>query len=260
MRSGHADHGGRRPRRLRAGGRVLRRRHDDDDAQDPQCGPGRSGLDALLEPGTAAGRPSKGTPADEVESVTMTETPTHTIGSAGRLTILSRDDLERLDAAALEVLADTGVAIPSERARAALVAQGATADGACVTLPPGAGAPARGPGAGAHDPRRPRRRAHRHRRAVADHHRRLLRRDLRPGHGREARHHGRGRRDDQPRGRRAPRGRLLLAGGECAGPPGGGARPARALPGDREHGQARADRDRRRAGARRGGRARWRWR
>ena len=66
----------------------------------------------------------------------MTETHTHTIGSAGRLAILSRDDLERLDAAALEVLADTGVAIPSERARAALVAHGATADGARVTFPP----------------------------------------------------------------------------------------------------------------------------
>lgn len=66
----------------------------------------------------------------------MTETRTHTIGSAGRLAILSRDDLERLDAAALEVLADTGVAIPSERARAALVPQGATADGTRVTFPP----------------------------------------------------------------------------------------------------------------------------
>ena len=66
----------------------------------------------------------------------MTETLTHTIGSAGRLAILSKDDLERLDAAALEVLAETGVAIPSERARAALVAQGATADGARVTFPP----------------------------------------------------------------------------------------------------------------------------
>ena len=65
----------------------------------------------------------------------MTETPTHTIGSAGRLAILSRHDLERLDAAALEVLAGTGVAIPSERARAALVARGATADGARVTFP-----------------------------------------------------------------------------------------------------------------------------
>ena len=65
----------------------------------------------------------------------MTETPTHTIGSAGRLAILSREDLERLDAAALEVLAEVGVAIPSERARAALVAQGATADGVRVTMP-----------------------------------------------------------------------------------------------------------------------------
>ena len=65
----------------------------------------------------------------------MTQSPTHTIGSAGRLAILSEDDLRRLDEAALDVLADTGVSIPSERARAALVAQGATADGARVTLP-----------------------------------------------------------------------------------------------------------------------------
>ena len=66
----------------------------------------------------------------------MTETLTHTIGSAGRLAILSQEDLEQLDAAALDVLAEVGVAIPSERARAALVAQGATADGARVTMPP----------------------------------------------------------------------------------------------------------------------------
>jgi trimethylamine--corrinoid protein Co-methyltransferase len=70
-----------------------------------------------------------------VENAAMTEMLTHTIGSAGRLTILSQEDLERLDAAALDVLAETGVAIPSERARAALVAQGATADGARVTFP-----------------------------------------------------------------------------------------------------------------------------
>jgi trimethylamine--corrinoid protein Co-methyltransferase len=66
----------------------------------------------------------------------MTEILTHTIGSAGRLAILPKEDLERLDAAALEVLAETGVAIPSEKARAALVAQGATAHGARVTFPP----------------------------------------------------------------------------------------------------------------------------
>ena len=64
----------------------------------------------------------------------MTETPTHSIGSAGRLAILTREELEALDAAALEVLADVGVSIPSETARAALVAQGATADGARVTM------------------------------------------------------------------------------------------------------------------------------
>lgn len=87
--------------------------------------------------------------SDEVENATMTDTLTHTIGSAGRLAVLSREGLARLDAAALEVLAGTGVAIPSERARSALVAQGAVADGARVTMPPDlvrrlvAGAPAR---------------------------------------------------------------------------------------------------------------------
>lgn len=54
----------------------------------------------------------------------MTSTLSHTVGTAGRLAILSREELERLDAAALEVLAETGVSIPSERARAALAAKG----------------------------------------------------------------------------------------------------------------------------------------
>ena len=66
----------------------------------------------------------------------MTSTPTHTVGSAGRLAILSSDDLERLDAAALEVLADVGVSIPSARAREALSAHGATVDGSRVRLRP----------------------------------------------------------------------------------------------------------------------------
>jgi trimethylamine--corrinoid protein Co-methyltransferase len=70
-----------------------------------------------------------------VENATMTKTPTHTIGSAGRLSVLSPQDLERLDAAALDVLAEVGVAVPSERARAALIAQGARADGVRVTMP-----------------------------------------------------------------------------------------------------------------------------
>jgi len=79
----------------------------------------------------------------------MMQTQAHTLGSAGRLSVLSRHDLDRLDAAALDVLAETGVALPCERARAALVAQGAEADGARVTFPPAlvrrlvAGAPAR---------------------------------------------------------------------------------------------------------------------
>ena len=91
-------------------------------------------LEALLEPRelpiaqrvasqrpcgpTTAPRPSKWTPADEVESATMTETLTHTdrLGRAAGHPLASQD-LERLDAAALDVLADTGVASrPSGRA------------------------------------------------------------------------------------------------------------------------------------------------
>ena len=48
----------------------------------------------------------------------MMNTPTHTVGTAGRLAILAGEELEQLDAAALEVLADVGVSIPCERARA----------------------------------------------------------------------------------------------------------------------------------------------
>ena len=66
----------------------------------------------------------------------MMNTTTHTIGSAGRLAVFTRGELEQLDAAALEVLAETGVSIPSARARTALVAQGAEADGARVRLQP----------------------------------------------------------------------------------------------------------------------------
>lgn len=54
----------------------------------------------------------------------------------GRLHILTAADLERLDAAALEVLATTGVALPSVRAREAVVAAGACAEGERVVLPP----------------------------------------------------------------------------------------------------------------------------
>ena len=60
---------------------------------------------------------------------------THSIGTAGRLSILSRQELAELDAAALDVLAHVGVSVPSEGARAALVAQGATGNGARVRLP-----------------------------------------------------------------------------------------------------------------------------
>jgi trimethylamine---corrinoid protein Co-methyltransferase len=61
---------------------------------------------------------------------------THSVGSAGRLTILSQADLEQLDAAALAVLGDVGVSIPSARARAELLAQGAEAEGDMVRVPP----------------------------------------------------------------------------------------------------------------------------
>jgi trimethylamine--corrinoid protein Co-methyltransferase len=66
----------------------------------------------------------------------MTNTRTHAIGSAGRLAIVPPDDLDQLDAAALEVMAETGVSIPSAKARAALVAQGAEADDARVRMQP----------------------------------------------------------------------------------------------------------------------------
>ena len=58
------------------------------------------------------------------------------MGTAGRWCCSSRDDLERIDAAALEVLAEVGVSIPSERARAGLAARGAAVDGARVRLRP----------------------------------------------------------------------------------------------------------------------------
>jgi len=67
----------------------------------------------------------------------MTHTQGPAVGTAGRLRILDDDDLRRLDAAALDVLAGVGFSVPSPRAREALVAAGATADGARVTVPPG---------------------------------------------------------------------------------------------------------------------------
>lgn len=63
-------------------------------------------------------------------------TRAHSMGSAGPLTILSQEDVRRLDEAALEVLAEVGVSIPSARARAELAARGATVDGARVRLRP----------------------------------------------------------------------------------------------------------------------------
>jgi trimethylamine--corrinoid protein Co-methyltransferase len=67
----------------------------------------------------------------------MTHRHSPAAGGAGRLRILDDDDLRRLDAAALDVLAGVGFNVPSAPAREALVAAGAAADGARVTIPPG---------------------------------------------------------------------------------------------------------------------------
>jgi len=64
----------------------------------------------------------------------MAYTATETAPAATPLRILSGDDLRLLDAAALEVLATAGLAVPSARARDALVAAGAAADGERVTI------------------------------------------------------------------------------------------------------------------------------
>jgi trimethylamine--corrinoid protein Co-methyltransferase len=53
-----------------------------------------------------------------------------------RLHILGRDDVERLDAAALHVLDTVGVALPCEAAREALAGAGARVDGGTVRIPP----------------------------------------------------------------------------------------------------------------------------
>jgi trimethylamine--corrinoid protein Co-methyltransferase len=52
-----------------------------------------------------------------------------------RLQVLTASDLERLDAAAMQVLRTTGVAVPYLPARAALVAAGAQAEGQVVRIP-----------------------------------------------------------------------------------------------------------------------------
>ena len=65
-----------------------------------------------------------------------TTTRAHSMGTAGPLPIFTTADLERIDAAALGVLAETGVSLPSARARAGLVARGAAVEGARVRLRP----------------------------------------------------------------------------------------------------------------------------
>jgi trimethylamine--corrinoid protein Co-methyltransferase len=58
------------------------------------------------------------------------------MGTAGRLAVFSPEEMRRLDAGALEVLEEVGVAIPSERAREALAAVGADIDDDVVRLAP----------------------------------------------------------------------------------------------------------------------------
>ena len=58
------------------------------------------------------------------------------MGTAARLAVLAPEEMQRLDAAALEVLEEVGVAIPSERALSALAGAGADIDGAAVRFPP----------------------------------------------------------------------------------------------------------------------------
>ena len=55
--------------------------------------------------------------------------------ATGRLEILTPDDLQRLDEAALHVLATIGVSVPAPAARAALVAAGAQVDDHTVRIP-----------------------------------------------------------------------------------------------------------------------------
>ncbi|MFA4964120.1 MAG: trimethylamine methyltransferase family protein, partial [Thermoleophilia bacterium] len=66
----------------------------------------------------------------------MRETPTHSFGSSGPLVVLPLGSVKRLDAAALEVLEEVGVSVPSAPARAALAAKGAKVDGPLVRLAP----------------------------------------------------------------------------------------------------------------------------
>ena len=67
----------------------------------------------------------------------MTQARTHAIGTAARLAVFSPEEMRRLDAAALEVLEEVGVAIPSERVRASLGAAGADVGTDVVRFSPG---------------------------------------------------------------------------------------------------------------------------
>jgi trimethylamine--corrinoid protein Co-methyltransferase len=66
----------------------------------------------------------------------MINVPAHGMGSAGRLKVFSTDEMLLLDAAALEVLDEVGVSVPSRAAREALAAAGGTVEGETVRMRP----------------------------------------------------------------------------------------------------------------------------
>jgi hypothetical protein len=66
----------------------------------------------------------------------MTLPETHAMGTSCRLAVLTPEQMRRLDTSALEVLEGVGVAVPSERARAALSAAGAVVEGVVARFPP----------------------------------------------------------------------------------------------------------------------------
>lgn len=66
----------------------------------------------------------------------MDTAPRHAFGSCGRLVMFSDDELRRLDAAALDVLQEVGVAVASTAARGALARAGAEVDDTVVRFSP----------------------------------------------------------------------------------------------------------------------------
>ena len=174
LRSGQRPAGRRGPGGVRAAGGLLWRRRGGDHAETAQRRP-----DGAARP-TAAANTEELTMATTVRALDRART-------AAGCSFSRRPG--RLDAAALEVLAEVGVSIPSDGPAPGWPPRGAV-DGARVRLRPElvrelvALAPAcltlgarDGGTAG-------------HRRALADHDRRLLRGDLRPRERREAQHGG----------------------------------------------------------------------